>query len=117
MLEVIEKEKLLAKVAEDETYVRTVLIQLKKKHSLIGDVRGIGLLWGIELVKDHQTKTKAIEEAEAVMYECLKKGLSFKVSQGNVLQLSPSLIISRAQLDEAFEILDFALDSVTRRFP
>lgn len=117
MLEVIEKEKLLAKVAEDEIYVHTKLSHLKKKHSLIGDVRGIGLLWGIELVKDHQTKTKAIEEAEAVMYECLKKGLSFKVSQGNVLQLSPSLIISRAQLDEAFEILDFALDSVTCRFP
>lgn len=116
MLEVIQNEKLLEKVVSDEIYVRAQLLELKRKHNLIGDVRGVGLLWGIELVRDQHTKTKAVEEAEAVMYECLKNGLSFKVSQGNVLQLSPPLIISRPQLNEVFGILDRAIDSVSRRF-
>lgn len=116
MLKVIQNEKLLEKVASDEIYVRARLMEMKKKYELIGDVRGIGLLWGVELVKDQQTKTKAVDEAEAVMYECLKNGLSFKVSQGNVLQLSPPLIISRDQLDEAFGILRRAIESISRRF-
>ncbi|MBS1509184.1 MAG: aspartate aminotransferase family protein [Bacteroidetes bacterium] len=116
MLKVIQNKKLLEKVASDEIYVRARLMEMKKKYELIGDVRGIGLLWGVELVKDQQTKTKAVDEAEAVMYECLKNGLSFKVSQGNVLQLSPPLIISRDQLDEAFGILRRAIESVSRRF-
>jgi 4-aminobutyrate aminotransferase len=81
---------------------------------LIGDVRGIGLLCGIELVKDRMTKEKAIEEAEQVMYTCLKNGLSFKVSQGNVLQLCPPLIISRDELKSALSILEGALAKITR---
>jgi 4-aminobutyrate aminotransferase len=66
-------------------------------------------LWGVELVKNRNTKEKATEEAEKVMYECLKQGLSFKVSAGNVLQLSPALTISRKELDTALNILDKSL--------
>jgi 4-aminobutyrate aminotransferase len=69
----------------------------------------MGLLWGLELVKDKKTKKKAIEEAEVVMYECLKRGLSYKVSAGNVLQLSPALTISRKELESALNILDESL--------
>jgi 4-aminobutyrate aminotransferase len=116
MLEFIENENLLAKIADDETYVLAQLEWLKAKHNLIGDVRGVGLLWGIELVKDRHTKTKAVKEAEAIMYECLKKGLSFKVSQGNVLQLCPPLIITRQELNEAFAIIDTAITAVAKRF-
>src|SRR5690606_34520111 len=69
-IEIIENEQLLAKVKEDENYMRSALLDLQKKHAVIGDVRGIGLLWGIELVKDHKTKEKTVNEAEKVMYEC-----------------------------------------------
>ena len=79
---------------------------LKNKYSIIGDIRGVGLLWGIELVKDQITKEKAVDEAEKIMYLCLKKGLSFKVSSGNVLQLSPALTISREELEMALKFLD-----------
>lgn len=80
---------------------------------MIGDVRGIGFLWGLELVRDRQTKEKATAEAERVLYACLREGLSFKVSQGNVLQLSPPLIITREQWQKAMKILDKALEEVT----
>ena len=90
----------------------TAMNELRNRHELIGDIRGLGLLWGIELVKDKTTKEKAILEAEKVMYECLKNGLSFKVSAGNVLQLAPALTISRAELKNALQILDTSLSSV-----
>ncbi len=108
MIEFMEKEHILDKVNRDALFVKEQLLMLKEKHSLIGDVRGIGLLWGIELVKNIHTKEKALEEAEMVMYECLNNGLSFKVSQGNVLQLSPSLTITREQLKAAVDIVDAA---------
>ncbi len=106
---IIEEEKLLKKTRKDEIYIKAALSALKTKHKIIGDVRGIGLLWGVELVKDRETKEKAIEEAEKVMYNCLKRGLSFKVSAGNVLQLSPALTITRKELDRALNILDESL--------
>tara|TARA_R110002050_G_scaffold16719_1_gene50416 strand:+ start:52420 stop:53775 length:1356 start_codon:yes stop_codon:yes gene_type:complete len=108
-LKFIESESLLKKVNSDAIYMNTSLYALKIKHSIIGDIRGRGLLWGIELVKDRTTKEKAIDEAEKIMYSCLKKGLSFKVSAGNVLQLSPALTITRKELDTALQILDEAL--------
>ncbi|MCF2506928.1 aspartate aminotransferase family protein [Dyadobacter sp. CY107] len=109
MLDYMEQNRILEKVQEDAVFMAAELQKLQDKFPLIGDVRGVGLLWGIELVRDKDTKEKAVKEAEIVMYECLKNGLSFKVSQGNVLQLSPPLIISRGQLREALLILENAL--------
>ena len=113
MLQFIEDNRLLEKVKADELFLKEQLTALKEKYPLIGDIRGIGLLWGIELVRDRNTKEKAIKESEAVMYECLKRGMSFKVSAGNVLQLSPPLIITRDQLKEALSIVETAIASVS----
>lgn len=114
MLEFIEQNNLLDKVRKDEIFMRSELTKLKDKYPIIGDVRGIGLLWGIELVKNNATKEKAMSEAEQIMYECLKNGLSFKVSQGNVLQLCPPLIIAREELQSALTILDRAFYKIVR---
>ena len=111
MLEFIENESLLKKVKEDEIFVREELDKLKSKHSIVGDVRGIGLLWGVELIRPG-TDSKATREAELVMYYCLEHGLSFKVSNGNVLQLAPPIIISRVELNAAFQVLDNALGAI-----
>ena len=83
--------------------------ELKRHHPLVADVRGIGLLLGIELARDG---APARREAEQVMYHCLAHGLSFKVGQGNVLTLSPPLVITPEELDAAFTILDAALSAV-----
>jgi 4-aminobutyrate aminotransferase len=85
---------------------------LKARHPLIADVRGIGLLLAVELARDG---VPARREAEQVMYECLARGLSFKVGQGNVLTLSPPLVIAQADLDAALDILDAALSAVESR--
>lgn len=71
MLEYIDDNRLLYKVTEDEIFVRGALEKLKNKYAIIGDIRGVGLLWAIELVKDRFTKEKANKEAEWIMYHCL----------------------------------------------
>jgi 4-aminobutyrate aminotransferase len=111
-IQFIEENNILKKVQEDAIYMYSELKRLQEKFSLIGDIRGIGLLWGIELVKDRVTKEKATNAAEKVMYACLKRGLSYKVSAGNVLQLSPALTISREELKEALQILEESLTIV-----
>jgi len=83
-------------------------MKLYDSHSAIGDVRGIGLLWAIELVFDRVTMEKDCDLAEKVMYYALKHGMNFKVSGGNVIQLSPALIINREELQRAVNILDNA---------
>jgi len=81
------------------------------RHALIGGGRGLGLLLGIELIKNRKTGQRACEEAEEVMYRALEKGLSFKVSMGNVLTLTPPLTISQAQMDRALDIIEACIQS------
>ena len=109
MIEYLEKNDLLNKAREKGEWMKKRLLVMKENHSLIGDIRGIGLLWGVELVKDREKKTKATQEADAVLYDCLENGLSFKISQGNTIQLAPPLIITEEQLADAMDILERAI--------
>ncbi|CAH1525369.1 Aspartate aminotransferase family protein [Vibrio owensii] len=115
-MEAIEQDGLLDKAKADSQFMREKLLEMKAKYPVIGDVRGIGMLWGIELVTDHESKARAYDEAEAVLYQCLNNGVSFKVSQGNVIQLSPPLIITREQLTEALAIFEEAIANVCKDF-
>jgi len=93
------------------------LKRLKKmmdRHPLIGDVRGIGLFLGIELVKDRATRQRAIEEAEAVMYAALSRGLSFKLTMGNILTLTPALTITREEMNTALDIIEESIVEVEK---
>ena len=111
-IDFIQKKNILEKVKADGIWMKEELSRLKKRYPLIQDIRGVGLLWGIELVKDPFTKMKATEEAEKIMYHCLKNGLNFKVSGGNVIQLSPSLTINRKEMSIALSILEDAFNKI-----
>ncbi|OMQ26769.1 aspartate aminotransferase family protein [Serratia oryzae] len=111
-IEVIRDERLLAKVQHDGRFMADELAKLARRYPLIGQVRGTGLLWALDLVRDHLSRERATGEAEQLLYRCLTLGLSFKVSQGNVIQLSPPLTISRADLARAISILDLALSQI-----
>lgn len=115
-IEAIENENLLEKAKNDSQFMRDELLRMKEQYPLIGDVRGIGLLWGVELVTDRESKQRAYDEAEAVLYQCLSNGLSFKVSQGNVIQLSPPLIITRQQLKQALAIFEQAIADTCKEY-
>jgi 4-aminobutyrate aminotransferase len=109
-LEFIEQFQILKKVKDDEIWMQQALNELKEKHPILHQVRGLGLLWALEL---QNNSAPATTEAERVMYACLNEGLSFKVSQGHVLQLSPALTIPRDELEEAVHILDRALSQIS----
>ncbi len=108
-LDVIEREGLCARAESLGTASLARMRALKAKHRIVADVRGVGLLLGIELARDGRP---ARDEAEQVLYACLEQGLSFKVGQGNVLTLCPPLVIAPDDLDRAFDILDAALAAV-----
>ena len=108
-LEVIENEGLLQRSRALGAQALERMHELKHRHPLVADVRGIGLLLAVELARNG---SPARHEAEQVMYHCLAHGLSFKIGQGNVLALSPPLIITPGELDIAFAILDAALAAV-----
>ncbi len=105
---VIEEEKLLDNAHEMGTLLRARLEELKKKHALIGDVRGMGLMQGVELVKDRTSKEPAPKETNALMERCKNNGLLIGKGglYGNVLRISPALNIAREDIEEAARILD-----------
>jgi 4-aminobutyrate aminotransferase len=98
-----------------EKFMCSRLQAMFERHSNIGQIRGMGMLWGIELVRDRATKEKDIVTAERVMYRCMENGLSFKVSAGNVLSLYPPLITTQEQLAAAMDIVEEAIIYTTNK--
>jgi len=111
-IEYIEKHNLAEHASELGRHAMTHMDEMKQRHSLIGDVRGIGLFLGIELVKDRETRERATDEAEAVMYAALSKGLSFKLTMGNIITLTPALTITRDEIDKALDIIEECIAKV-----
>lgn len=108
-IEIIEQEGLVARAAELGEHAIGRLHDLKARLPIVGDVRGRGLLIGVEIVADRETRAPGNGLAERIHYRCLELGLSFKISQGCVLTLSPPLVISRAELDRALDIVEQAV--------
>jgi 4-aminobutyrate aminotransferase len=106
-LDVIEEEALLNRSESLGLSVLTRLSDMAKRHPEIREARGVGMLWGVELDGD-----SSVEQAEAVLYACLSRGLSFKVSSGTVLTLSPPLTISDDEMNQALGILAEAFAEV-----
>jgi 2,2-dialkylglycine decarboxylase (pyruvate) len=100
-------------------YLMRGLRKLQERYEPIGDVRGRGLLVGVELVKDRETKEPADELAHAVMEECLRCGLSMNIVRSgadtfgaNCFRMAPPLSVSEGEIDTAVEIIDDAMGSV-----
>ncbi|WP_100959500.1 aspartate aminotransferase family protein [Bosea sp. FBZP-16] len=106
---IIREEGLTERAAELGAHAMDRLRSFSERCPSIGDVRGRGLLFGVELVKDRADFTPDNALAERVYYRCLEGGLSFKISQGNILTLSPPMVIARAELDRALDIVEQAI--------
>jgi 4-aminobutyrate aminotransferase len=107
-LGVIEDERLLERSQRLGARALDRLRELQRRSPIVGDVRGIGLLLAIELV-DPASGAPARDAAERVLYDCLTRGLSFKVGQGNVIVLAPPLVIADDDLDRALDIVEAAI--------
>jgi 4-aminobutyrate aminotransferase len=105
-IEIIEDERLVENAARVGATALERLLDMKRRLPLIGDVRGRGLLLGIEIVKSQQVKEPAPDIAEEILYRALDRGLSFKTTMGNVLTLTPPLVTTESQMLSALDILD-----------
>lgn len=111
----MQRESLPARAAETGSYAMSKLRDLQKNNAMVGEVRGAGLMIGVELIKD-PAKTPAAAEAEALRETCLKNGLLVGVGgiHGNVIRFQPPLIITTQQIDRALEIFANALSTLNQ---
>jgi 4-aminobutyrate aminotransferase len=114
-IDFIEEENLLENAHTVGSYFRGKLEELQAKYPLIGEVRGMGLMQALELVKDRKTKEPAPEGTAQVMERARDNGLLIGKGGlfGNVLRLSPMLNISKADVDEGVRLLDKAFSEVS----
>jgi 4-aminobutyrate aminotransferase len=108
-IEIIEDEGLVENAAKTGAAALARLEDMKHRHAAIGDVRGRGLLLGVELVKSRDTKEPDGDLAEAVLYRALDRGLSFKTTMGNVLTLTPPLTTTGEEMMRALDIIEEAI--------
>jgi 4-aminobutyrate aminotransferase len=113
-IELLEEE-LVANAAEVGSYLLDRLKDMQSRHALIGDVRGKGLMIGIECVRNRESKEMAIRERNEIVQRCFRKGLLLLGCGQNVIRLVPPLLISKQEADVALDILDAVFAEVRRR--
>ena len=106
------RTQLMANAADVGAHMLAGLKQLADKHPLIGDVRGRGLMIGVELVRDRETKERATEERNAVVNAAFRRGLLVLGAGKNAVRFSPPLVLTRDEADIAVRIFDEALSEV-----
>ena len=106
------EDELMQNAADTGEYLLESLRKLMTRCSVIGDVRGRGLMIGIELVKDRATKERAGAWRDLAVQQCFEKGLLILGSGENTLRLMPPLIVNRAQADAAIQILEEVLSAI-----
>jgi len=119
VLDVIEEDGLVERAHERGDYLLAALRELQARHEQIGDVRGRGLLVGLELVEDRESREPANALGAAVTAECLERGLSMNIvragSSANCFRMAPPLSITEDEIDLAVSILDESLVAVLAR--
>ena len=112
----IMKERPWERAAKLGEYWMRGLKKLQDKHEIIGDVRGKGIMIGIELVKDRKNKVPATEESQKLKIEAGKRGLILPAGMGwlgNIIRMNPSVVMTEAQIDDALHIFDESLKAIS----
>jgi 4-aminobutyrate aminotransferase len=103
------KEQLVANAASVGAHLIAGLRALQQKHQLIGDVRGLGLMIGVELVKDRTTKERAVEARNAIVQAMFKRGVLILGAGKNAIRFAPPLVLSKDQADSVLRAFDDSL--------
>ena len=109
-IEYIEENNLVANAELLGAYLMDRLQGLKEQFPIIGNIAGKGFHIGVDLVKDRDTKERAINEAEQIMYACMEEGVAFKIIEGNIITMRPSLILTKDDCDLIIHVLGNALE-------
>jgi len=112
VIDIIKEEKLMENATRQGAYFMKRLKEMQQKYPIIGDVRGKGLMIGVELVKDPETKEPATQESLEVMNKCFKRGLVIITAGKCTLRIAPPLIITRETIDAGLEVFEGAVKEV-----
>lgn len=107
------KDNLVANAAAVGAHLVDGLRDLQRKYSVIGDVRGLGLMIGIEFVRNRETKERAVEERNAIVQAMFRRGVLVLGAGKNSIRIAPPLVLTKAQADSLLRVLDDALAEVT----
>jgi 4-aminobutyrate aminotransferase len=114
-LKILKEENLVKRAAMFGENILKRLKEIEETSKIIGDVRGKGLLIGIEIVKDKRTKERGVEEREKIVQEALKRGLLIFRGGRSVIRLAPPLTISPEELELGLDLLEEAIREVERK--
>jgi 4-aminobutyrate aminotransferase len=106
------KERLVANAATVGAHLADGFRELQRKHSLIGDVRGFGLMIGVELVRSRETKERAIDERNALVQSMFRRGVLILGAGKNAIRIAPPLVLTKSQADTLLRVMDEALVEV-----
>jgi 2,2-dialkylglycine decarboxylase (pyruvate) len=111
VVEIVLRDRLAERAREVGDCLETQLRDLQQRHPVIGDIRGRGMLLGVELVTDRQSKTPAVETGAAVGRRCIELGACLNIGRraASIFRLAPPLTVSRDEIDTAVSIFDQAL--------
>jgi 2,2-dialkylglycine decarboxylase (pyruvate) len=119
VIEIVLRDQLSERAGEAGTRLKTGLGSLMQKHECVGDIRGHGLLVGMEIVKDRRSREPDNERGDAITEMCLKLGLSMNIAripgQGAVFRIAPPLTVSDEEIDLGLAILDDAISATAGR--
>ena len=117
VIEIIQEEHYLSKATKLGALLKKQLLNLKADHKIVGDVRGQGMMLGVELVRDQNTKEPATQEMLQVMEICKQNGLLIGKGgiDGNVIRIQPPLELTHDQTEKAIQILDIAFTKVENK--
>ncbi len=114
VIDVIKEEKLLENAQKQGNYIMKWLQNLKQEREIVGDVRGKGLMIGIELVEDKETKIPGADKAREVMLRCWKRGVAIISCGASTLRIVPPLTITRELVDAGLEIIEDVIKEVEK---
>jgi 4-aminobutyrate aminotransferase len=113
VINIIKEEKLLENATRQGAYMMKRLKEMQQKYPIIGDVRGKGLMIGVEFVKDQETKEAASDEVIEVMIKCFKRGLAIITAGKSTMRFAPPLIITKELIDAGLDVFEGAVKEVS----
>jgi 4-aminobutyrate aminotransferase len=115
VIKAIREEHMMENAARQGNYMLKRFREMQQKYDLVGDVRGKGLMLGVEIVKDRKTKAFGREEAYEIVMKSWRRGIAIILCGQSTLRIAPPLVITRDQVDFALEIIEGAIREVSNK--
>ena len=113
VIEIIKEERLLENTTRQGAYITKRLKEMQQDYPIMGDVRGKGLMIGVEFIKDQETKEPASDEVLGIVNKCFKRGLAIIPAGKSTIRFAPPLIITRDLIDAGLDVFEGSVKEIS----